>query len=284
MTLPGHGQRLQGQEHLRQHEPQPTATRRRGGNLLGVTVDQRRQPSAATRSRCCRSPRPTSSASRAFTATTTTDIGAASGGAAGSISGSFYAQRRDDHRARHRHAAGRCATASTTPTPAPTATGVTRQHRVRQPERSTILALTADKTGTPHRPGRRDQRRSSRASASRPTAASTYHNQLQAPQPAQFKADGLLDSSICQTSRREPDARTSRPIRRRRERQTTGLRDPRRQRRPAEDGQLSRDRRRWTRWPRDHRRDGAGISASVGADGASFRLQIEHERLTPRSP
>jgi flagellar hook-associated protein 2 len=129
---------------------------------------------------------------------TTTDLGTASGGAAGSISGSFtingtsIAVQSTD---RLVDLVGRINAADTGSTP----TGVTASIVSVTPTQN-VLVLTADKTGTPITladPGSTGVLAQLGISNN---GGATLLNQLQAAQSAQFTADGLLDPSKWQSN------------------------------------------------------------------------------------
>lgn len=165
------------------------------GNLMGVTVTN----AAALGSHTIEIVRIAAShklGSRTFDSATT-DLGTASGGAAGSISGSFTingkaivvssADTLQDVRDRINNA-----------NTGSTATGVSASI-VSVGANQQVLVLTADKTGTPITLADETNGVLNSLGISA-DGGTTFLNQLQAPQTAQFYADGLLDGAKWQSA------------------------------------------------------------------------------------
>lgn len=194
ITLAGAGDVFQAKSTFASTSRADGNTPSAAGNLLGVTVTNAASLGSHT-IEVTRIATAHKLGSRTF-AGATSDLGTASGGAAGSISGSFSINGKtitvgaNDTLQDVRDRINNANTGST-------ATGVsasivsvgTNQH---------VLVLTADKTGTPITLA--DETNGVLASLGiSGDGGTTYLNQLQAPQTAQFYADGLLDSSKWQS-------------------------------------------------------------------------------------
>jgi flagellar hook-associated protein 2 len=164
-------------------------------NLLGVTVTNAASLGSHT-IEVTRIATAQKLGSRTFSSATT-DLGTASGGAAGSISGSFSVNGTtitvgandtlQDVRDRINNA-----------NTGATGTGVSASI-VSVGTNQQVLVLTADKTGTPIALAN-DTNGVLNSLGISADGGTTYLNQLQAPQTAQFYADGLLDNSKWQSA------------------------------------------------------------------------------------